>query len=223
MKTDDGFRIQKENPRKKLEELIAPTNRALITDVVNKGYMLASKASKDFPFISGQEGTTDFLSRMKSLAIKFYMKQYCDKGILPFKYKVKPNETKNHDYLLIYNDEGSFHLTINQCKNMNKPAVPAGYRIQENKNFQSYFDFDFNEYKTSDFNDDNLYLELDHGYQSEQPMFIGLGIPKNDKSWYSVIDLAKETPVLRRNFITKPADIKKIDVDTFKEFIRNKG
>ena len=106
---------------------------------------------------------------------------------------------------------------------MNKPAVPAGYRIQENKNFQSYFDFDFNEYKTSDFNDDNLYLELDHGYQSEQPMFIGLGIPKNDKSWYSVIDLAKETPVLRRNFITKPADIKEIDVDTFKEFIRNKG
>lgn len=216
--------MQKENPREKIENLISPYSRVLMTDVVNKGYYLANKASKDLAFISEQqEEEKDLLARMKSAAIKFYMEQYCDKGILPFEYKIKPNDTKNHDYLLIYDGEKSFRLTINQCKSLNNPAVPSGYRNKENKNFQSYFDFDSNEFKTSDSDESSLYLELDHGYQSKQPMFIGLGIPRNNKSWYGVIDLVKETPVLRRKFSTKPVDIKGFDIDAFKEFISNKG
>lgn len=220
---EDIFRMQKENPREKLNELIVPSNKFLLREIVDKAYLLVNKTSKDTVFISEQVGTKGLRSRMKTEAIKFLMKKYCDKGILPFYYEEKAVATGNHKYLLLYDKERKFHLTINQCRNLNKPAIPSGYRIRENQNFQSYFDFGSGEYKTMDVEDDSLYLELNHGHQSEKPMFIGLGIPKNNNEWYGVVDLVRETPVLSRKFATSPTEIKGIDVETFKESISNKG
>lgn len=210
--------MQKANPRNKITELFPQDLRVKINTAVDNGYDLAIKTvTKDASWLSEGRGIIN-LPRLKSLAVEFILEKMIDNGAFPWHYEIRLNKTRNHNYLCISSIDGTFHLTINQCLNGDKPANQSNFRNAENQNFQSYFDFGFNRMVT----EPSLYLELNHGYQTDKPKFVMLGIPDENGQWYSAINLQNEFNILSNSgkLNTKESGPEEFNPNEFKKFVK---
>ncbi|MBU7448924.1 MULTISPECIES: hypothetical protein [Lactiplantibacillus] len=217
--------IPEQSAQQKLVQLVNPKWQALLSMAVERGYDMAYTtlhgADSVATWMLEGRGPVAVESRIKQIAVEICICRLIESGTLPFDYHYTYNDAGNHKYLLVSND--SFHLTVNQCHNGNKPAKKVQYRAKENTNFQTRLVFD----KDDMIEDDPVseYLELDHGYKSITPKFVCLGIPDVETDgWQARIDLSRGLSVLSNDsFNTKASGPATITPDEFASYLKRES
>lgn len=134
-----------------------------------------------------------------SWAVTYFLIEEVKKGNIGLNFRIDLTKKSKTPYLVLFDKAKNIELTVNQVPKVNRPARSAVNRFERiQNNFMSTL-FETQELK----NKEPFYYQLTHGYQTSEPGFINLGIPKDDVSWEDFIDLTKETYVIESE--KKPA------------------
>ncbi|MBU7002162.1 hypothetical protein C7M46_00035 [Pediococcus pentosaceus] len=194
----NGLRFPDKDPNKVINDNFPDSIQIYILSALKRAYKKADftvhdAASAD-KWLSFGKGDMSIFSRIKQQAVETEICKLIENGLLPFDYTFKYNKQKNYKYLTISNGQ-KFHMTVNQTSTPNRPAIKAKYRSDENTNFQTAFKLDGDEFLFNNQPEDE-YLELNHGYQTIEPKFVCIGLPKvgeeewQDKLVFSNLDLS---------------------------------
>lgn len=222
---DKDLVLPEQSPQEKLVHLIEPKWQRQLDTAVERGYDMAYKTlhddSSSAVWMLEGRGPVAVESRIKQIAVEVCVCRLIESGVLPFDYHYVYNDAGNHKYLLVSTD--SFHLTINQCLNGNRPAKKVQYRAKENTNFQTRLVLDKDDMIVN--NPVSEYLELNHGYKSDTPKFICLGIPDVEtNSWQARIDLSRGLSVLSNEpFKTEVSGPDTITADEFASYLKRES
>ena len=107
---------------------------------------------------------------------------------------------KGFPYLVLFDDEETFELTINQTKNIETAPQHAENRQSRINKFTSEFNLFKGTFEDEDA-ENKFYFQLTHGYQGNEPNFIGLGIQEIKNTWLRCIDISKEIHFINGNKI----------------------
>lgn len=218
----DNFKFQITQPRTFLEEIIPKETRIYLNSCTKIGYELALGVFSDKNSWLNDLRGKFLLPRVKSLGVEYMISKYCDNGLINLRYSVEYTSEKNNTFLLFTDPDKKINLIANQTTRADKPSRYARYRAEKINNFESYFDFESQKL----IDNRPVYVELNHGYQTDKPAFSVLGIPQNSKEWYSLIPLHKEElliiPSKDKKFATVQKEVSDFDYDDFEEFVREK-
>lgn len=189
----DGLVIPDKSPKDIIDGSFNKIDLVQLASAVKRGYVLADQIMHDSnsiaKWLSFGRGDKYLFSRIKQIGVEAELCRMIENGILNYDYYFKYNERGNYSYLIIKKPD-LFHMTVNQCHNLRHPARKSQYRKKENTNFQTSFILSDDElvYNNKPVHDE--YLELNHGYHSKLPTFIGLGIPMvNENKWAFKVNL----------------------------------
>ncbi|MDV7752654.1 MULTISPECIES: hypothetical protein [Enterococcus] len=145
----------------------------------------------------------------------FVIKEIIDSD-LGFDFFFRYNSNKSYPYLVITDKDKTFELTLNQTQKGNRCAPSSHFRDDLIDKYESSLFSSDNEVA----NNDKRYFQLTHGYQTEEPGFINLGIPKKDGYWRDYIDISQllqvtESPILK----TKALEYKSLDLSKMQTYI----
>ncbi|MGG0516607.1 hypothetical protein [Bacillus pseudomycoides] len=183
--------IPEQDPREIIEKYFPRNIRTRIPEVINNAYGWCYIHAENTPLLNWTRGKS-ILPNIKNIAVEFFVREEIKKGNLPFQWRVNYNRNRSASLIEIYNDEMVLH--INQVAKKSSIARPAYCRDQYIKSLQCYWDFgnELNSEEPRMIEKDKLYFQLNHGYQSESPLFVSLGIPGKDKQWVEAIQLLDE-------------------------------
>lgn len=145
----------------------------------------------------------------------FLIKEILDED-LEFTFTFKYTSNRSYPYLVISDKNKTFELTVNQTQRTDKCATRANFRDQLIDKYQSSLFTLESEFPLAD----KKYFQLTHGYQTEIPGFINLGIPSKDRAWINYIDISQlpqviESPILK----TKAAEYQPMDLAALQNYI----
>lgn len=152
------------------------------------------------------------LPEIKNVAVEYFVKEAVKNKELPFKYRIGYNSNRSHPFIELFNDSVLIHF--NQVKRKNQGARKAFCRDRYLRPIESYIDFEDGKIKF----DDQLYFQVNHGYQTEQPLFVTLGIPNEKGNFESSINLLEEFSVIEGRY--PKSKIEQVDEISFEDFQR---
>lgn len=215
---DYKYVFQKENPESFLKKEFNKEMRVYLNSTVKLGYQLAvDTLRKDESWLNKLRGK-EILPKLKTYGVEYMIVQYIENGLLSLDYSIEYTARKNNTFTLFKDEESKTNLIVNQAVSPVRPSRYAKYRANRYNNFETYFDFDKNKF----IEQKPVYIELNHGYQTDKPSFVVLGIPKNTKTWYTSIPVDQEFELLTENkndFITTEKEMSGFNFDDFRKHI----
>lgn len=216
---DYKYIFQEDNPERFLTETFDKETRIYLNSAVKLGYQLAiDTLRKEESWLNELRGK-EVLPRLKTFGVEYMIVQYIKNGLLSLDYSINFTSGKNNTFLLFKDKDEKTNLIVNQSSTSSSPSRYAKYRANRYNNFETYFDFDAGKFVE----EKPVYTELNHGYQTNIPAFIVLGIPQNIKKWYTSIPIDKEFELLTDNkakFITTEKEMSDFNFDDFEEHIK---
>lgn len=184
-------------PQNKLDiikEEVPQKIRAKIVSIIENGYRLAKEYVKTCDFLNWEIGEMH-LGYLRPIAIQYLFKNAIEQGKLPFTCTIESNSRKTAKYLQLHTK--SAIITISQVQTPNQIARHAYFRQKMQQANQLRFDY-FGDYNDSLVKGQPHYLLLTHGYGSDLPSFINLGLP-NGKGWIERINLLMEPRLIEQD------------------------
>lgn len=219
---DYNYVFQKQNPEEFLKEVYDKETRVYLNSTVKLGYQLAiDTLRKDESWLNKLRGK-EILPKLKTYGVEYMMVQYIENGLLPLNYSIEYTARKNNTFTLFKDEESKTNLIVNQAVSSIRPSRYAKYRANRYNNFETYFDLIKNEF----IDQKPVYVELNHGYQTDKPAFVTLGAPKNSKLWYASIPVDQEFELLTKNkkaFITTEKEMSEFNFNDFKKHVEVSG
>ncbi|MGX7133076.1 hypothetical protein [Enterococcus songbeiensis] len=216
---DFSYIFQEDNPEHFLTEIFDKETRIYLNSSVKIGYQLAiDTLKKEDSWLNDLRGK-EILPRLKTFGVEYMIVQYIRNGLLNLNYSINYTPGKNNTFLLFKDKLDKTDLIVNQSNSPARPSRYAKYRENRYNNFETYFDFD----KKIFVEEKPVYVELNHGYQTDVPIFTVLGIPKDSKTWYTSIPVDKEFELLTDNkakFITTEKEMSDFNFDDFEKHIK---
>lgn len=216
---DYKYIFQEDDPEQFLTETFDKETRIYLNSSVKLGYLLAiDTVKKDESWLNELRGK-EILPRLKTYGVEYMIVQYVKNGLLNLNYSINYTSGKNNTFLLFKDPNDKTNLIVNQATTAVRPSRYAKYRASRYNNFETYFDFDTNKF----IEEKPVYIELNHGYQTDIPTFTVLGIPQNRKNWYTSIPVDKEFELLTDNkakFITTEKEMSDFNFDDFEEHVK---
>lgn len=159
--------------------------------------------------------------RVINWAVDYFLKQYIDEEMIPFKYTSEYTKNGAFKFLSIHDLDKKMELTINQVSNKNMVARKAKNRDEKLEGFQSSLILD-EKSKEIIMDDKPFYYQLNHGYQGIEPNFIMLGIPTQSNNWLASIDISKELFLLSdtKSITTTQVKAKSPDISELLEVLK---
>lgn len=208
--------IPEKNAREVIEENFSREVRMKIPQIIYNAYNWSYRVIQNTALLNWERGKT-LAPHIKNIAVEFFLVQEIKNGNLPFRWRVSHNSNKSATLIELYDDQILLH--INQVATKNKVARRAFCRDQYIQKFQSYIDFDDLKEPSNTIKDKPKYFQLNHGYQSMEPLFISLGIPNKHQKWEDNIQLLDEFSVFEGKYPkSKPEDIKDFSLEEFQLF-----
>lgn len=189
--------------------------RSQLVPAIKRAYSLVNQLYQQHELLNWEVGH-NLLRYLRGLAVEFEIKRLIDGGKLPLAYRVAPNARKNYSHLELLTNQCV--ITISQV--ISEYGIPrfAVFRNNHSLN-QLAFDFD----NTSSYTKEApYYMLLTHGYKSDMPDFIGLGVPQPLMAgWLAYTNLMNELHLVELpqedNMITEEIQL------SFKEHVSRQG
>lgn len=201
-------------PREITNKFIPFPTRSRLSQAIVDAYKWSDILLNNTAAFKTLRGKKRLLPEIKNIAVEFFVIQAVKNGELPFKHRVSFNSNYSHPFLELYTDELLIHF--NQVQYKSKCARKAFCRDKHIKPIQSYINYDdaINSVRF----DDQRYFQVNHGYQTETPSFISLGIPNEKGKFEDYIPLMEEFAVTE-GFYPK-SKIQALDEFSFEDFQR---
>ncbi len=208
--------VPDKDAREVIEHAFPIELRMKFPQIILNAYMWSYRIVKNTPLLNWERGRT-LTPNIKNIAVEFFLVQEIKKGNLPLKWRVSYTSNKSASLIDLFTDD--FLLHINQVAKPTKIARAAFCRDQHIQPFQSYIDFDDNYEYINTVEKKQKYFQLNHGYQSQEPLFVNLGIPGANRKWIDNIQLLKEFAVYDGRYPkSKLEDIKEFSLEDFQLF-----
>lgn len=215
-----------------VDEHFSHVNKAVLNRCTYIGYKQINGLTKDRNSFLCELLKLDYFRNknvkpeLKNLAVEFMIIKACKQGALPFTTKYVENYKKTGNNLELFSSDNRAILTVNQVSDTNRSSRNAKFRINLRHKYNNQLSlFDTNS-SIADTNMLELYFELTHGYQSEKPQFVVLGIPDSKGKWITKENISsvfeRYTDIEREEISTVTNEISKFNKDDFGLFIENK-
>ncbi|MNC16185.1 hypothetical protein D3C75_640340 [compost metagenome] len=212
--------IIKEDPSDVINGLIPFQIRAIISQTIVDAYKWIDLILNNTLAFKSKRSKHIFIPEAKNLAVEFFMIQATKSGKLPFEYRYAFNSNLTHSYLELYNDNILIHL--NQVNSKNKCAKKAYCRDRHIKPVDSYINIGPDSEAFLSEKEQELYFQVNHGYQSSSPNFITLGIPNKLGKFSTAIQLLDEFAVIEGHYPKSKIEIvSELSFREFEEFVEN--
>lgn len=213
------FHFQEDDPEEFLNGQFSQEDRIYLNSAAKLGYQLAiDTVRKDASWLMDLRGG-ELLPRIKSHGVEYMVVQYIKNNLLDLNYQIEYTAKRNNSFIVFSDSQRKSNLIINQSASKKRPSKYAKYRANRYNNFESYLDVFSGEFV----NEKPVYIELNHGYQTDVPSFIVLGIPKNSKNWYTSIPIDEEFEMIQsdtKSFKTIEKELSDFNFDDFREFVK---
>lgn len=202
------------DPREIINECISLEVRKKFTKLIMDAYQWSNLLIKNTSVFKSTRGIKRLLPEIKNVAVEFFVMQAVRNKEVPFSYRIGYNSNRSHPFIELFNDSTLVHF--NQVRNKNSGGRRAFCRDRHLKPITSYIDFeDGNTIKY----EDQLYFQVNHGYQTETPGFITLGIPNLKGKFETSIYLLEEFSVFEGYYPkSKIEDVDEISFEDFQRF-----
>ncbi len=208
--------IQKEDAREVIEKHFGVEIRRKLPKIIYDAYFWSHRIIENTSMLNWIRGKS-LLPNIKNIAVEFFIVQEIKNGNLPFQWRVNYTTNKSASFIEIFND--SILLHVNQVANKKKIARPAFCRDQYIQSFQSYIEFQPEISTFDQVNKKPQYFQLNHGYQSIEPLFISLGIPGDNRKWIDNIQLLNELVSIEGRLPkSKVENIEGFSLEDFQQF-----
>lgn len=220
---DDNFVMQKESAGDTLRSHFGSRERMILNQAAFDGYRFADKWLRDDlnKFLGPYK--KEVRGRAINWCVDDCVRQAVNSGALNLEIKEEFTSGKQYKYLVLCDKKRTIQLTVHQVANRDSIARKAVNRDDKIKGFQSYWNFsDSNEIETQLVTESPLYFQLTHGYQSQEPGFVTLGIPTIQNCWEDgSIDLSKEAQVIsnQKGMNTTPTEFKSPSLEGFMDLL----
>lgn len=202
--------VLKDDPRKIINNHISLNVRQLFGEAIVDAYKFSTLLQQNNPQLRSIRGLKRLLPEIKNVSIEYFLTRTIKNNNLPFQYKHATNSNRSHPFIEIYNDDMVLH--VNQVRTKGSCARKAYVRDKLIKPVKSYMLFNMDDLDY----EDRYYFQLNHGYQTEEPLFITLGIPNQDYKLEGSISLLEEYSIIKGTYPT--SKIETIEEDFFSEF-----
>jgi hypothetical protein len=206
--------IINDEPRELVNKHIPFQLRKKFADLVTDGYKWSTILQENTPHFRTPRGKKRLLPEIKNVSTEFFFWQAIKNNEIPFECKFATNDKRSHNYLEIYNDDVLIH--INQVQTKRSCGRKAFCRDRFLKPIYSYMAFDeLEENSHYQHDDDRLYFQINHGYQTSTPQFITIGIPNKSSKFDAYVPVLEEYNAIEGNL--PKSKIEKIDADFFND------
>lgn len=200
-------------PREIINQCIPLEVRKKLTKLIMDAYQWSDLLIKNTSVFKSARGIKRLLPEIKNVAVEFFVMQAAKNKELPFSYRIGYNSNHSHPFIELFNDSTLIHF--NQVRTKRSGGRKAFCRDRHLKPITSYIDFeDGNTIKY----EDQRYFQVNHGYQTETPAFITLGIPNIEGKFESSIYLLEEFSVFEGYY--PKSKIENVDELSFEDFQR---
>lgn len=184
------FKAAKKNTKKEIMETFNSKMRSAFVSGINRAYRWCELWLQDpnnAPLVvNGRKKFTR--GYVIGPAVDYFIvKEIIDSGI-DLKVKLKYT-SKDYPYIVLMDNDESFELTINQTKKPDSTAKQAEFRDNLIDKYQSSLFSIVDESDSAGAEDSKNYFQLTHGYQSEEPKYINLGIPQKNGTWKDYVNI----------------------------------
>ncbi|MCA0150306.1 hypothetical protein LCD52_16095 [Rossellomorea vietnamensis] len=208
--------VPEKSARQVIDENFPIELRSKFPKIINNAYFWAYRTLQNTSLLNWERGKS-LLPHIKNIAVEFFLVQEIKNNNLPLSWRVSFTSNKSASLIELYNDDILLH--INQVRNKLSIGRAAYCRNQHIQHFQSYINFENINDKNNTVQGKPKYFQLNHGYQSQEPLFISLGIPGTNKKWVDNIQLLDEFTVVEGQYPkSKPEDIKDFSLEEFQQF-----
>ncbi|MDF7668543.1 hypothetical protein [Lactobacillus sp. ESL0703] len=215
-----------------VDEYFNHVDKAILNKCTYIGYKQIIELTKDQNTFLSELLKLDYLRNrnvkpeLKNLAVEFMIIKACKQGALSFTPKYVENYKQTGSNLRLFSSDDRAILTINQVSDTNVSSRNARFRTNLRYKYNNQLSlFDTNS-SIADTSMLKLYFELTHGYQSEEPQFVVLGIPDSKGKWVTKENISsvfeRYTDIEREEISTVTNEISKFNKDDFGLFIENK-
>ncbi|WP_143451610.1 hypothetical protein [Levilactobacillus brevis] len=197
----DTFKMQKKSPQQYLDERISFANRALIGSAISVAYQNVVEYMHKSPDFLKTQHAQKLLPEIKNMAVEYTLIQACNNGIIPLTWSVEQNTNRSGCFVELKSDDNGCVFTINQTKSRGTKSRKAKLREDLDDVFQSkliLFSSDAEAVNNSIINERPLYFEINHGYQSTEPLFAVVGRPNLDAGWEMQYSLLNQVQLLSK-------------------------
>lgn len=219
----DGFIMQEKNPREILENYFGVKDRMILNQAAFDGYRFANKWLND----DLNKFLAPYLKEVRGRAINWCIddciRQAVKLGALDMTITEELTKGKQFKYLVLNNKKKTIQLTVHQVAKRENIARKAKNRNSRITAFQSYWDFPSPATNEPELiTEKPLYFQLTHGYQSNFPNFVVLGIPNEMNRWEDgSIDISKEAQIIsnQKEMATTPIEFKSPKIEDFMDLL----
>ncbi|MGA3392881.1 hypothetical protein ACA604_09710 [Lactiplantibacillus pentosus] len=213
------FSESNKSAQKLVQTLFTPTQQRLVVGIIAAGYQTEKHfVSVNAPEWLQMDRAQKLYPELKNMAVEFSLRRACDQKIIPFSYGIGTIEKNKNKFLKLINNEKQVILTINQIPSDRRASRHAKFRADLFDQCDNRFVLFDDEARSQD----SVYLELNHGYQSDQPSFTILGKPDSTGLWEARLNLQNNLQVLSSNeekdIKTTAKEVASFSMDEFRQY-----
>lgn len=213
------FSASSKSSQQLVQTLLTNSEQRLLIGIVSAGYQAEKRyITTNAPDWLRIDRAFKLYPELKNMAVEFSLRRACDRHIIPFSYEIGTIENNKNKYLKLINKDSHVVLTVNQ--------TPSDKRASRNAKFRTSL-FDQCENKLVLFDDevrseDFMYLELNHGYQTEEPAFTVIGKPDVNGYWEARLNLQNNVQLIsageEQDIKTTAREVASFSADEFKQY-----
>lgn len=228
MDSDETFTIQRVSAQQLLEKEFSMPQRVILGNVIQVGYQnWHDFLRKDTtPAFLKTKRAEKLKPEIKNMAVEYAVMQACNKGLIPLKWSLEQTNNIALKYLNLKSSDGKCVFTINQTASAGTRSRHAKFRDELDAPFQSSLNLypdDGDKRKFITEPDFTYYCEINHGYQSEKPVFALVGKPAAKRGWLGQLSLLNQIQLLPQgeaeDTLTAAGDVRKFSLDDFQNFM----
>jgi hypothetical protein len=181
--------IYPDEAREMIEDNIPLNIRNQIVPIIFKAYSLSKEYMRNLGWKEKRLGK-EFMGYLVHYAVQFEIINAIESGFLKIQHKVSPNSGGNCFHLEMITPD--FVITQSQVESPKQLPRKAYYR--ENLGFSNgnlLLELDVDQENRFYSRQKPFHMIITHGYNSQEPKFIFLGIPLKNE-WVSPIDMLKD-------------------------------
>lgn len=214
---DYNFTLSQKSALQDIQDTFSPKIMSVFSRAVNQAYRWVNLWLQDpsNAILVSYEWKKYTRGFVVGIAVNYFLiKEILDED-LEFSFAFRYTSNRSYPYLVISDKNKTFELTVNQTQRTDKCATRANFRDELIDKYQSsLFTME------SETHTDKRYFQLTHGYQTEMPGFVNLGIPSKNGVWASYIDISRlpqviESPILK----TKVAEYQPMDLSVLQNYL----
>lgn len=211
------FKIANKTPKQEILDAFSKKNMRSLYNGIKQAYKWTSIWLKDpsNAVLISYEFEKYIRGHVVGIAANYFVIKEITDGDLGLDFFFRYNSNRSYPYLVITDKDRTFELTLNQTQISNRCAPNSQFRDDLIDKYQSSL------FSSDDkINDETNYFQLTHGYQTEEPLFVNLGIPEKNGRWRDFIDISKllqvkESPMLK----TKALEYKPVNLAEMQTYI----